>query len=122
MMDDMMSRISKGELQGQSFEENGKVLKIAYADSFTYKDPIDSSVSANQGIRLIFDDCSRIVFRLSGTGSSGATIRMYIDSYEGDIARHAISAQELLQPLIRIALRISKLQENTGRDKPTVIT
>ncbi len=75
-----------------------------------------------QGVRIIFKDGSRIIFRLSGTGSSGATIRMYIDSYEADESQHMKDAQEVLKPLVQIALGISQLRELTGRQEPTVIT
>lgn len=70
----------------------------------------------------MFSDGSRLVFRLSGTGSHGATIRMYIDSYENDPSKYEMDAQVVLRPLIEIALQISKLKEYTGREEPTVIT
>jgi phosphoglucomutase len=75
-----------------------------------------------QGLRIVFADGSRLVFRLSGTGSHGATIRMYIDSYENDASKYEMDAQDVLRPLIEIALQISKLKEFTGRTEPTVIT
>ena len=95
---------------------------IDYADDFEYTDPIDGSVASKQGVRIVFSDGSRIIFRLSGTGSSGATIRLYIEQYETDEAKMMIDAQEALKPIIETALEVSKLQEFTGRDKPTVIT
>jgi len=70
----------------------------------------------------LFEDSSRIIFRLSGTGSAGATIRMYIDSYENDPATFKKDAQLILKPLINIALELSELRQHTGRDAPTVIT
>ncbi|CAI7739737.1 unnamed protein product [Closterium sp. NIES-53] len=96
--------------------------ELALADDFEYTDPVDGSVASQQGIRFVFTDGSRIIFRLSGTGSAGATIRVYVEQYEPDVARHGLDAQEALKPLIDIALSVSKLQEFTGRDKPTVIT
>lgn len=96
--------------------------ELALADDFCYTDPVDGSVADKQGIRFIFTDGSRIIFRLSGTGSSGATVRIYIEQYETDVTKHGMDAQEALKPLIDIALSVSKLQEFTGRDKPTVIT
>ena len=75
-----------------------------------------------QGVRIIFEDGSRIIFRLSGTGSAGATIRMYIDSYESDKDKQLLDAQQMLKPLVNIALGISQLRELTGRQEPTVIT
>ena len=97
-------------------------LKVAAADDFAYNDPIDGSVSKNQGIRILFEGGSRVVFRLSGTGTSGATIRVYVERYEPDPSRHGIETQEALSDLIAIADEISELKKRTGRDKPTVIT
>lgn len=93
--------------------------------NFEYKDPIDHSVSKNQGQVITFDDGSRVVFRLSGTGSHGATVRMYVERYvAADAGKEALSkpAAEGLQSLIEVALEISKLKEFLGVDKPTVIT
>jgi len=95
---------------------------VAKADDFEYTDPIDGSVASKQGIRIVMDDGSRIIFRLSGTGSSGATIRLYIEQYTDDKTKMLLDAQEALKPIIDTALEVSKLQEFTGRDKPTVIT
>merc|ERR1712048_375873 len=97
-------------------------MKIANNDVFEYTDPVDGSVSKNQGIRFVFEDGSRIVFRLSGTGVAGATVRMYLEKYEppsGNLDHHQF---EVVKPLAAIALEISKLQEFTGRDAPTVMT
>ena len=95
---------------------------VDYADDFSYTDPIDSSVSQKQGVRIGFTDGSRIVFRLSGTGTQGATIRLYLESYEPDPAKQSVDPQVALNPLIVIADQVSKLQELTGRNQPTVIT
>ncbi|MCC2611522.1 alpha-D-glucose phosphate-specific phosphoglucomutase [Neorhizobium petrolearium] len=97
-------------------------LKVSAADDFAYHDPIDGSVSKNQGIRILFEGGSRIVLRLSGTGTSGATIRVYVERYEPDPAKHGIDTQEALADLIAIADEISELKKRTGRDKPSVIT
>lgn len=97
-------------------------LELRAADNFTYTDPIDGSVAKNQGIRLFFKNGSRAVFRLSGTGSAGATIRMYVEAYCADPADFGRDAQDVLRGVIAAALEASKLQEFTGRDKPTVIT
>lgn len=75
-----------------------------------------------QGLRILFEDGSRIIYRLSGTGSSGATIRVYVDSYEDDPTSFKKDAQEVLKTLVDIALELSKLREYTGRNAPTVIT
>jgi phosphoglucomutase len=97
-------------------------LQVRQCDDFSYTDPVDSSVSSGQGIRILFVDGSRIVFRLSGTGTEGATLRLYLESFELDISKHHLDAQEALATLISIALRISELRQRTGRDRPTVIT
>merc|ERR1711997_196796 len=96
--------------------------KVAMNDVFEYKDPVDGSVSKNQGIRIIFEDGSRIIFRLSGTGVAGATVRLYLEKYEpkdGDLGRDQF---EVVKPLAEVALEISRLAEYTGRNEPTVIT
>jgi phosphoglucomutase len=108
----------KDKLVGQEF--GGMKMKIN--DVFEYLDPVDGSVSKNQGIRFIFEDNSRIIFRLSGTGVAGATVRLYLEKYEapsGNLGQHQF---EVVKPLAAIALGISKLQEYTGRETPTVIT
>ena len=91
-------------------------------DDFKYVDPVDKSESAHQGIRVLFKDGSRIVFRLSGTGTQGATIRIYIEKYEPNVARHDMDPQEALAGLIEIAENISGVKTKTGRKKPDVIT
>ena len=95
---------------------------VKFCDDFSYTDPVDGSVSTGQGVRLIFTDGSRIVFRLSGTGTEGATLRMYLEAYEADVARHHLDAQVALADLIGIALQVSELKQRTGREQPTVIT
>lgn len=105
----------------ESFYINaGKTYVVKVADNFSYEDPIDHSQTKNQGIRFLFEDGSRLIYRLSGTGSSGATIRVYIDSYERSDT--TADAQIILKPLVNIALQISQLKEFTGREEPTVIT
>ncbi|MDP2761191.1 MAG: alpha-D-glucose phosphate-specific phosphoglucomutase [Sideroxyarcus sp.] len=95
---------------------------VQTCDDFSYTDPVDGSISKNQGIRILFSDGSRIIFRLSGTGTEGATLRVYLEAFEANVAHHHLDAQEALQELIQIALNISELQTRTGRDQPTVIT
>jgi phosphoglucomutase len=97
-------------------------VRIATADEFSYTDPVDGSTSERQGLRILLEGGGRIVFRLSGTGTEGATIRLYVESYEPDPARHRADPQTALAPLIDVALRLSELRERTGRDVPTVIT
>jgi len=96
--------------------------RVASCDDFAYTDPVDGSISENQGVRILFEDGSRIIFRLSGTGTSGATIRVYLESYEPDNSRHGLDAQDALADMIVAAGEVSQLQKLTGRDKPTVIT
>jgi phosphoglucomutase len=95
---------------------------VATCDDFSYTDPVDASVSKNQGIRILFSDGSRIIFRLSGTGTEGATLRVYLEAYEADVSRHHLDAQVALKELIQIGLNISELVARTGRQQPTVIT
>lgn len=122
MMEDLETLMSSGSFVGSTHQYEDKSYTVALADNFAYKDPIDGSLSVKQGLRIIFQDGSRLVLRLSGTGSSGATIRLYVDSYEADSSKYLQDAQIMLKPLVEIALRISKLREMTGRDEPTVIT
>ncbi|XP_057733001.1 phosphoglucomutase, chloroplastic [Arachis stenosperma] len=95
---------------------------LQFADDFTYTDPVDGSVVSKQGVRFVFTDGSRIIYRLSGTGSAGATVRVYIEQFEPDASKHDLDAQVALKPLIDLALSLSKLKDFTGREKPTVIT
>jgi phosphoglucomutase len=95
---------------------------VALCDDFSYTDPVDGSVSTGQGIRVIFSDGSRIVFRLSGTGTEGATLRIYLEAFEPDVAKHKLDAQASLTELIGIALKLTELRSRTGREAPTVIT
>lgn len=120
MMTDLENLITKSDFIGREFSNGGKTYKVKIGDNFSYKDPIDGSIATKQGLRIIFEDGSRIVMRLSGTGSSGATVRMYIEAYESTNVLEA--ASEMLKPLINIALDISQMKKYTGRDAPTVIT
>jgi phosphoglucomutase len=96
--------------------------EVAYADDFAYTDPVDGSVSAHQGIRVGFSDGSRIVLRLSGTGTKGATLRLYVESYEPDVTKQDLDTQIALKPLIDLAEEIAQIRHYTQREKPTVIT
>lgn len=97
-------------------------LQVKLCDDFSYTDPVDGSLSQGQGLRILFTEGSRIVFRLSGTGTEGATLRIYLESFEPDVDRHHLDAQEALATLISIALQLSSLHKLTGRTTPTVIT
>jgi phosphoglucomutase len=95
---------------------------VTNADDFAYLDPIDQSVSNNQGVRILFEGGSRVVFRLSGTGTSGATLRVYIERYEPDASRHDLETQSALAELITAAESVADIRKRTGRDAPSVIT
>ena len=95
---------------------------VASADHFAYTDPVDGSVSSGQGIRIGFDGGARIVFRLSGTGTEGATLRVYLERYEPDAALHGIETQAALAGLIAAADALAGIRQRTGRTQPTVIT
>ncbi|CAJ1977123.1 unnamed protein product [Sphenostylis stenocarpa] len=95
---------------------------LQFADDFKYTDPVDGSVVSKQGVRFVFTDGSRIIYRLSGTGSAGATVRVYIEQFEPDVSKHDVDAQIALKPLIDLAISVSKLKDFTGREQPTVIT
>ena len=95
---------------------------IASADDFAYIDPVDASVSTAQGIRIGLADGSRIVFRLSGTGTEGATLRVYLERYEPDVAQHGVETQAALAGLIALADTLAGIAQRTGRTQPTVIT
>ena len=97
-------------------------FKVQAADDFAYMDPVDGSVSRKQGIRVLMADGSRIVYRLSGTGTAGATLRVYIERYEPDPAKHAQDTQAALSDLITIAGDLAQIAERTKREGPTVIT
>ena len=97
-------------------------LVVEHADDFSYRDPVDGSVSERQGIRILFEGGARIVYRLSGTGTEGATLRVYLEAYEPDPARHDRDTQVALQPLIRIADQLAEIRARTGRAAPSVIT
>lgn len=116
MMDDLRARLPA--LVGRALAAD----RVAVADDFSYHDPVDHGVTTGQGLRLVFESGARIVFRLSGTGTAGATVRLYVESFEPDPQRHDRDAQEALAPYIDEALALSGLRERTGRAAPTVIT
>jgi phosphoglucomutase len=105
-------------LAGQTLGE----LQVEAADDFAYHDPVDGSTSTQQGVRILFTDGSRIVYRLSGTGTSGATLRVYIEKFEAEPARHGLDTQEALADLIALAEFLAEIRRHTGRDAPSVIT
>ena len=97
-------------------------LRISAADDFSYTDPVDGSVSDHQGVRILLEDGSRAVFRLSGTGTQGATLRLYLERYEANSALHEIPTQEALAPLVALAEEVAHITEITGRKIPDVIS
>jgi phosphoglucomutase len=97
-------------------------LTILAADDFAYTDPVDGSVSRNQGVRIRFTDGSRIVMRLSGTGTEGATLRLYLERYESDPDRLDLDPQLALAPVIQAAHTLARIEEHLGRSIPDVIT
>jgi phosphoglucomutase len=105
-------------LAGQTL--NG--MRVTLADDFAYTDPVDGSKASKQGVRIVFEDGSRIVFRLSGTGTEGATLRVYLEKYEADTARQDIPTQTALAPLIEAAQALASIEQHTGRAAPSVVT
>lgn len=116
LMTDLRGRLPA--LAGQVLEG----LEVAYADDFTYHDPVDGSTSSMQGVRIGFADGSRIVLRLSGTGTVGATLRVYLERYEPTDGQHDLDTQHALAPLIGIAESLAGIKARTGRTEPSVIT
>ncbi|MGZ0077301.1 alpha-D-glucose phosphate-specific phosphoglucomutase [Methylomonas sp. YC3] len=111
-------RSQLSSLPGKSWGD----YEVKFADEFSYTDPVDGSVSSNQGIRIGFVNGSRIVFRLSGTGTVGATLRIYLERYERDVSKHDQDAQVALAELIEIAEQLCEVKKRTGRTEPDVIT
>ena len=97
-------------------------MRVKAADDFCYTDPVDGSVSDKQGIRILLEDGSRVVFRLSGTGTEGATLRLYLERYVADPALHEIETQKALAPLVALAERLAHIADITGRKAPDVIS
>ncbi|XP_016314682.1 phosphoglucomutase-like protein 5 [Sinocyclocheilus anshuiensis] len=123
LMRDLEAVIIDKAFTTQKFSVGNNIYSVEKADNFEYTDPADGSVSRKQGLRIIFTDSSRIIFRLSGSGAgTGATVRIYAEIYERDPERHNRETQVVLGPLIAIALKISNIHERTGHRGPNVIT
>lgn len=118
MYQGLLSQINSKALLNRKFND----FTVSEADEFCYTDPVDGSIAKRQGLRIIFTDGSRIMFRLSGTGSSGATIRLYIDKFEAERSKCDQDPQDVLKSLVEIAMEISNLPKFTGRSRPSVIT
>ena len=116
LMQDLRARLP--HLAGQQLQRR----RVSLADDFAYTDPVDRSQAQRQGVRVIFDDGARIVFRLSGTGTEGATLRVYLEAFEADPARHDLPAQTVLAPLATVARELAHIDAHTGRSKPSVVT
>jgi phosphoglucomutase len=116
LIDNLQARLA--ELPGSTLDG----YRVDYADNFAYTDPVDNSVSENQGIRIGFTDGSRIVYRLSGTGTEGATLRVYLEAYEPDPEQQGRETAVVMQPLVAIATATAEIEARTGRQEPTVIT
>ena len=116
LMNELRSRLP--QLPGAEFAG----LRIVSADDFAYTDPVDGSRSDRQGIRILLDEGSRVVFRLSGTGTEGATLRVYLERYVADPDRHEVPTQEALAPLIGLAEAVAQIAAITGRSEPDVIS
>jgi phosphoglucomutase len=118
---DAMFAALRGSLTGLP----GKVVEgmtVQAADDFAYTDPVDGSVSQKQGIRVLFEDGSRIVYRLSGTGTEGATLRVYLERFAAGPGGLDLDAQEALAPVIRAAHQLAGIAAHTGRTGPDVVT
>jgi phosphoglucomutase len=127
LVDNLNEHIAKGSLANTTHKSSstGQSFTVSETLNFDYTDPVDGSVSKNQGQIVQFSDGSRVVFRLSGTGSQGATVRLYVERYvskEKGVKELSTETAEGLKGLIEVALEISKLKEYLGREKPTVIT
>ena len=95
---------------------------VSQADEFSYRDPVDGSLAVNQGLRIVFGDAARLVLRLSGTGTEGATLRLYLERYEKDESRLGWSTAEALAPLAAVADQIVRIAELAGRKSPSLVT
>ncbi|KAL6041927.1 phosphoglucomutase (alpha-D-glucose-1,6-bisphosphate-dependent) [Balamuthia mandrillaris] len=128
--DAMIQRLRDLQSKQQQNKEEAEVLhllqtaeyELSCCDDFAYKDPFDGSEATKQGLRFVYKDGSRIIFRLSGTGSAGATIRLYVEKFVSPAGKLFMDTQEALKPLLDLALSFSKLEQFTGRREPSVIT
>jgi phosphoglucomutase len=116
LMDDLRGKLA--DLPGRRFSG----LTVESCDDFAYTDPVDGSVTPRQGVRILFREDARAVFRLSGTGTSGATLRVYLERFEPDTSRHDLPTADVLAAVVAAAGSIAEIARYTGRDAPTVIT
>lgn len=116
VMDDLRSNLAT--LKGRS--ASGET--IASAQDFSYTDPVDGAVATQQGICIVFDSGARIIVRKSGTGTEGATLRLYLEKFEPDASKHDLDSQQALADIIEIAEELTKIKAKTGRSQPSVIS
>jgi phosphoglucomutase len=116
LMNALRSRLAS--LPGQRFGS----LTVQACDDFAYTDPVDHSVTPKQGIRILFAEDARAVFRLSGTGTSGATLRVYLERFEPNPDRHGLPTADVLAPIAQAADEIAEIAARTGRSEPSVVT
>jgi len=116
MMADLRAQLPT--LAGRQFG----AFTVQLADDFVYTDPVDGAVATKQGVRIVMEDGSRIVLRLSGTGTEGATVRIYLERFEADLARHDQDVQQALASLAALAEQLSQLRQRSGHTAPTVVT
>ncbi|XP_050185594.1 phosphoglucomutase-like protein 5 [Myiozetetes cayanensis] len=122
IMRDLEALITDKSFSHQQFAVGNSIYSVERTDSFEFVDPVDGTVTKRQGLRIIFSDASRLIFRMSASSHVRATLRIYAESYEKDPSQHNKEPQAVLSPLIAIALKISQIHERTGRKGPTVIT
>ncbi|NWQ70373.1 PGM5 protein, partial [Neopipo cinnamomea] len=122
IMRDLEALITDKSFSHQQFAVGNNIYSVERTDSFEFVDPVDGTVTKRQGLRIIFADASRLIFRMSASSHVRATLRIYAESYEKDPSQHNKEPQAVLSPLIAIALKISQIHERTGRKGPTVIT
>ena len=116
LMDALRAKLAT--LPGQRFGG----LTVKACDDFAYTDPVDGSVTPKQGIRILFEEDARAVFRLSGTGTSGATLRVYLERFEPNADRHDLPTADVLAPVVQAANEIAEIAARTGRGEPSVVT
>ena len=98
------------------------MLKVSQCDDFAYTDPVDQTLTEHQGIRVVFSEHARIVYRLSGTGTAGATLRVYLERFEVDPSRHGLTPQEVFADLATLAVEIAEVERRTGRTRASIVT
>lgn len=124
-MDKVGATAMMDKMRGESATNTGRTVgpyTIATADDFTYVDPVDGSIAKKQGIRFLMTDGSRVIFRLSGTAGSGATVRMYIEQYQPDKDKLDLVVKDALEDLVKVALELCDIKTFCGTETPTVIT